>query len=178
VTRVIEKPRHTPNRLKGVGVYLFGPSIFDAIRRTPRTALRDEYELTDAIQVMIDDGHPVSVANVVAEDINVTAPADLLRVNIIHSHRCDPADVIGTEAMHDGARIFNSVIGHGARITQPIEISNSLVFARTNVESKVSLDRVIVTPHGVVDCRPFIEVSELAAQATTMANPEMAISQA
>ena len=45
VTRVIEKPRASPNRLKGVGLYLFDLTVFDAIRRTPRTAMRDEYEI-------------------------------------------------------------------------------------------------------------------------------------
>ena len=41
VTRVIEKPRIAPSRLKGVGIYLFDLTIFDAIRRTPRTACAD-----------------------------------------------------------------------------------------------------------------------------------------
>ena len=62
VARVIEKPRYTSNHLKGVGLYLFDTAIFDAVRRTPRTAMRDEYELTDSIQVFIDDGHPVRPA--------------------------------------------------------------------------------------------------------------------
>lgn len=162
VTRVIEKPRHTPNRLKGVGVYLFDPSIFDAIRRTPRTALRDEYELTDSIQVMIEDGHPVRVANVVSEDINLTAPADLLRVNIIHSHRCAGEDVVSDDLkQHQEARVYNSVIGRNVNIVRPIEVRNSLIFPRTSVESPVSLDRVIVTPHGIVDCRPYVGAAEL-----------------
>ena len=164
VTRVIEKPRHTPNRLKGIGVYLFDPSIFDAIRRTPRTALRDEYELTDAIQVMIEDGHPVTVANVVTEDINLTAPVDLLRANIVHSRACPPAQVCGDNRWwHPGARVYNSVIGPGATIIEPIEITDSLVFPGTRVESKASLDRVIVTGQGIVDCRPYIKASELSA---------------
>jgi len=163
VTRVIEKPRHTPNRLKGVGIYLFDPAIFDAIRRTPRTALRDEYELTDAIQVMIDDGHPVRPANVIAEDINLTAPTDLLRANIVHAARCVPGAAMGANLLlHPQARVRNSIIGAGSEIVKPIEVANSLVFAGTRVESGVSLDRAIVTPHGLFDCRPFLELSELA----------------
>ena len=35
-TRVVEKPRQPLSHLKGVGVYLFAPVVFDAIRRTPR----------------------------------------------------------------------------------------------------------------------------------------------
>ena len=55
-------------------MYLFDVSFFDAVRRTPRSALRDEYELTDAIQIYIDDGHRVSTANVVSDDVNLTVP--------------------------------------------------------------------------------------------------------
>jgi len=68
VTRVIEKPRHSKSRLKGVGVYLFTPVIFDAIRRTPRTAMRDEYEITDSIQIMIDDGYDVRACTCIEAD--------------------------------------------------------------------------------------------------------------
>jgi len=82
-TRVIEKPRHATNRLKGVGVYLFDLAVFDAIRRTPRTAMRDEYEITDSIQVMIQDGQPVRPCDCIQHDINLTSPVDLLRCNLM-----------------------------------------------------------------------------------------------
>lgn len=164
VTRVIEKPRHAPNRLKGVGVYLFEAAIFDAIRRTPRTALRDEYELTDAIQVLIDDGYPVRPANVIAEDINLTAPADLLRANMLHARKIDPPAAVASDVRrHPQARIYNSIVGTGCEIVEPIDVVNSLIFADTRVDSSVSLDRAIVTPHGLVDCRPFIGAAETAA---------------
>ena len=58
VRRVIEKPRHVQTTVKGCGLYLFDLPVFDAVRRTPRTAMRDEYEITDTIQIMVDDGLP------------------------------------------------------------------------------------------------------------------------
>lgn len=162
VVRVIEKPRHAPNNLKGVGIYLFDPAIFDAIRRTPRTALRDEYELTDAIQVMIDDGYRVYPCSAIRADINLTTPADLLRANLMHAQEIDPASAMGSGIRaHPDARISNSVVGPGAEIEAPIEIQNSLVFAGTRVESRAPLDRAIVTPHGLVDCRPWVELSQV-----------------
>ena len=54
---MIEKPRYVDSQLKGCGLYVFDPHIFDAIRRTPRTAMRDEYEITDSIQILINDGY-------------------------------------------------------------------------------------------------------------------------
>jgi dTDP-glucose pyrophosphorylase len=163
VTRVIEKPRHTTNRLKGVGVYLFDLSIFDAIRRTPRTALRDEYELTDAIQVMIDDGNRVRPANVIEQDINLTNPGDLLRCNLLHAQRMGQDVVMGTGTrIHEGATIHNCVIGSNVVVEKPISIENSVIFDNTQVDASADFDRVILTPDGLVDCQYFIEESKLA----------------
>jgi len=158
VNRVIEKPRHAPNRLKGVGIYLFDLTIFDAIRRTPRTALRDEYELTDAIQVMIDDGNPVRTADVVVNDLNLTGPADLLRCNLAMAESLPSEALIGPGSrLHPGARVSDSVIGSNVTVQNPITITRSIIFDGTRVDSHASLDRFIVTPYGVVDCRPLLD---------------------
>src|SRR5580692_6833439 len=112
-TRVIEKPRHTTNRLKGVGVYLFDLTVFDAIRRTPRTAMRDEYEITDSIQVMIQDGHPVRPCTCIQQDINLTSPADLLRCNLMMASVLPVEGRIGLDtSVHHQAQVRNSVIGN------------------------------------------------------------------
>lgn len=153
VTRVIEKPRHPPSRVKGVGLYVFDPTVFDAIRRTPRTAMRNEYELTDAIQVMIDDGHRVYVAEVVDDDLNLTNPYDLLAVNLREAR-----DRAGGSVIHASAelaapeRVDRSVIGAHARVLHPIDIHESLIFEHAEVTARHALRRTIVTPHGLLDC--------------------------
>ncbi len=153
VTRVIEKPRHILNALKGVGLYLFDTSIFDAIRRTPRTAMRDEYEITDSIQVLIQDGYPVRACNCIEDDINLTTPADLLRSNLLEARSRTQEQLIGgNTSIHPEARISNCVIGSNVRIQQPISISESVIFDDTCVEASESFKRFIVTPHLHVDC--------------------------
>jgi len=158
VTRVIEKPRHAPNRLKGVGLYLFDLTIFDAIRRTPRTAMRDEYEITDSIQVFIDDGYPVRVANVIEDDVNLTTPADLLDVNLRRARLVDPSTLIGPDCrLHASARVENSVIGARVVVKNPISIRNSVVFPDTLLEASGPIEHSIVTPEVIVDCsRPAL----------------------
>ena len=154
VTRVIEKPRHITNTLKGVGLYLFDLTIFDAIRRTPRTAMRDEYEITDSIQVLIQDGYPVRACNCIKDDINLTGPADLLRCNLeLARESGNLSGLIGANVnIHPGAVIENSVVGANAVISYPIRIVDSMVFDGTVVEAQKDFARCIVMPGLHLDC--------------------------
>lgn len=154
VRRVIEKPRYTQNKLKGCGLYLFDLPIFDAIRRTPRTAMRDEYEITESIQLLIDDYPPVKVAEVVEWDVNLTNPADLLKVNLFYLNRLGRDNLIGKDShIHPGAVLENTVVGDRASVIHPISIRNSVIFEDTHLNSESSVDGFIFTPDNTIDCR-------------------------
>ena len=112
VRRVIEKPRHPKSDLKGCGLYMFDPAIFDSIRRTPRTALRDEYELTDAIRDQVDDvGGDLLTGRIGRRDLLLAGgglDADperrdqrpqVLAVGLRHADEC--ADHVGREGKGD-----------------------------------------------------------------------------
>ena len=147
VKRVIEKPRYVNSDLKGCGIYFFDMSIFDAVRRTPRTAMRDEYEITSAIQILIEDGYPVYAAEVVEWDMNVTVPHDLLLCNLQQLERLGQSNIIGERvSMDPGATISNSIIGNDVRINAPVTIENCLVFPDSALTSASPLRNTIVTP--------------------------------
>jgi len=156
VKRVIEKPRHIPNRLKGCGIYLFSPYIFDAIRRTPRTAMRNEYEITESIQKLIDDGFPVQASEVITLDINLTFPHDLLECNLTELGRRDKGRCVGENASINGARVVDSIIGDNVVIERSITIEKSMVFPEVVVDSKKDLSRMIITAEGLIDCGHYI----------------------
>lgn len=151
VRRVIEKPRHARTQLKGCGIYMFDLHIFDAIRRTPRTAMRDEYEITDSIQILIDDGFDVAHRSAVKQDYNLTVPEDLLAINLLDLERRGlPALVGAGTTMPEGTSVTCSVIGANVTITNPIAIHESLVFPGVTVDATVPLERVIVVDSSTV----------------------------
>lgn len=153
VRRVIEKPRYVESRLKGCGIYLFDLHIFDAIRRTPRTAQRDEYEITDSIQILIDYGHDVRAREVIREDVNLSVPADLLESNLLAVRRSGGEAIVSEGArVHSGATLRRSVIGDGAAVESPVSITDSVVFPWTEVTGGADLHRSIVTPETHVRC--------------------------
>ncbi len=154
VRQVIEKPRHVRNNLKGCGIYVFDQHVFDAIRRTPRTAMRDEYEITDSIQILINDGLPVGHKPIVHDDFNLTVPEDLLAINLLDLDRRGVPALVGEGVTHPrGTRIEHSVIGDGSTIGSPIRLRNSLVFPGTTVSSSTDLDGVIVVDDNVISAR-------------------------
>jgi dTDP-glucose pyrophosphorylase len=153
VSRVIEKPRYVDSQLKGCGLYVFDQHIFDAIRQTPRTAMRDEYEITTSIQILIDDGYIVKHHPIVERDLNLTKPEDLLLINLLELKRQGLASVVDPSAtMPAGTRIENSVIGDHVIVRHPIRIANSVIMPGVVVDSDTDLDSVVMSSDAAVHC--------------------------
>jgi len=151
VKRVIEKPRHTSNNHKGCGLYLFDLQIFDAIRRTPRTAMRDEYEITDSIQILINDGGRVRGLNVVRQDTNLTFPQDLFNLNMAALRERAVDNILGMNVeCNSEARLEHCVLGDNARVPGPVVLRNCLVFEDTSVTTGKEISNSIITPERVI----------------------------
>ncbi len=154
VVRVIEKPKELFNRWKGCGVYLFDETIFDAIRRTPRSALRNEYEITDAIQTLIDMGYGVRAADAVALDVNLTFPIDLLRCNLLWLRAQGLSHLCGDHVhLADGTQLEEAILGDGTQVRRPTAIRRSVVFPHTEVEAPDGvIEHSILLPGKVIPC--------------------------
>lgn len=154
VSRVIEKPSIVSTNVKGCGLYLFSPSVFDVVRRTPRTAMRDEYEITHTIQLMIDDGQFVRTADVVKWDINLTFPSDVLACNLFQLECLQKNTLIGESAeIHADAQLCDVIVGACSEIVNPIKISRSVIFPGTRVTTNQDIDGFILTPEAQLDCK-------------------------
>lgn len=82
ITDIVEKPAPASafSNLGSIGIYVFTPDIFDAIRET-EPGYRGEIQLTDAVKVMIDNGKRVIYRKIDGIHIDVGTPKDLMRAN-------------------------------------------------------------------------------------------------
>jgi dTDP-glucose pyrophosphorylase len=152
VTRVIEKPRKPKNLLKGCGIYVFSEAIFDCIRRTPRTALRDEYEITTSIQILLDDGGRVAAADVIDEDLNVTFPHDLLDGNVEHLRHAGMRNLIDPTAQLEAPERLNlCTVGAGARIAAR-DLTECVILPLAVVPEGPPLQRAIISRDVLLRC--------------------------
>jgi UDP-N-acetylglucosamine diphosphorylase/glucosamine-1-phosphate N-acetyltransferase len=79
ITRIHEKVKNPPSNLANAALYLFTRDIFKAIARTPLSQ-RDEYELTDSIQWLVDNNIKVAYREL-DKWMDTSYPWDLLTAN-------------------------------------------------------------------------------------------------
>jgi len=131
VVRLVEKPEEPKSDLALVGVYLFGPEIFDSVKRiTP--SRRNELEITDAIQDLIDHDQVVRPHIVEGWWKDTGKLEDMLEANrlILETLTRQVGGDIGSECSIEG----KVVIEPGAVIEHSVVRGPAIIGTRTRIE--------------------------------------------
>jgi len=91
VVRIHEKVTTPPSNLANAGMYLLTTEIFGAITRTEKSP-RGEYEITDSLQLLIDEGFDISCEKI-DRWLDMSYPWDLLRANESLLQRIEPQNL-------------------------------------------------------------------------------------
>jgi glucose-1-phosphate thymidylyltransferase len=149
VARLVEKPKEPATDLALVGVYMFTPAIFDAARSI-EPSWRDELEITDAIQTLVDRGLRVDphivhgwwkdtgqvqdmleANRLILDDLIERVDGELVdsrvegRVVIEEGARLERSTVRGPAIVGAGSRITDAYIGPYTAIAEDVEITGA-----------------------------------------------------
>jgi glucose-1-phosphate thymidylyltransferase len=156
--RLEEKPKNPRSDLALVGVYLFTPCVFDAIDRL-KPSFRGEYEITDAIQGLIDGQKNVRCHIVTGwwkDTGTVEAMLDANRLileSMAHSVEGEVVEskIHGAVSIARGARIVRSVIRGPAIIGTNCVVEDSSVGPFTSIAAGAVLKSTEISNSIVMD---------------------------
>lgn len=163
VKRLVEKPAlgKAPSNLANAGIYAFSKDVFDKIKKT-KASVRGEWELTDAITMLADEGKTVLAAQLSKEDwFDVGRPWDLLDANVWALKRMEHR-VLGT--VEQGAHLVGPVsvaesarVRSGAYIEGPVFIDeeadvgpNCYIRSGTSLGKKVRVGNAVEIKNSVI----------------------------
>lgn len=135
VKRLVEKPPEFVSDLALVGIYMFNNHIFEAVRNI-KPSWRNEYEITDAIQYLLDHSYHVHPHVLDGWWIDTGKLEDMLEVNHLVLDKLHPSiegfvdsdsEIKGKVIIESGAEIINSVVRGPAIIGTDTRIVNSYV---------------------------------------------------
>ncbi len=141
ILRLTEKPRQPRSDLALVGIYLFDPSIWQAVEAI-KPSWRGELEITDAIQWLVEHGKQVYPYVHEGWWIDTGKKDDMLEANRLILEEMPAANegyvdrdshLIGKVIVEKGAEIINSTIRGPAIIGENTRIVNAYVGPFTSV---------------------------------------------
>ena len=187
ISKMIEKPKNPESNLAITGIYFLTPKIFEKIKKL-KPSWRNELEIVDALQMILDDGNNVSY-NIITEFWKDTGtPNDIIHANNIVLENMDHKKLgiiesdVGCIGKHSLGK--NSVISQGCTIIGPAIIGdNCFIGNGVTIGPNVSIgnnskilnckikDSIIMT-NCLIDANISIEDSIIAQNSEVSSNQQ------
>lgn len=171
VMRVIEKPKEPKSNLALVGAYIFTPVIHQAITRL-KPSWRGEYEITDAIQELLNMGSNVRSHVLQGWWLDTGKKEDLLEANRlildeylqrdIKGEVDDASRIIGRVQIDAGARVKRSLIHGPVSIAANCHIIDSFIGPYTSIGAETKIENSSVENSVILNNSHILDIQHLA----------------
>jgi len=130
IKKIMEKPKDPPTNLAVTGIYLLTPIIFEIIDRL-KPSWRNEYEITDALQMLLEENHEIIYDKVTDYWKDTGTPHDIIHANKVilnstksyfHGTKEENVSMSGNVMIGEG-----TVIKKGSKIVGPVIIGKKCV---------------------------------------------------
>lgn len=143
---LVEKPNNPPTNLAITGIYAFDSNIFKACESI-KPSWRGEYEITDAIKWLLDNGYSVDYDILDGEWRDLGTPEDILKENINKLMDIKDSvlgevissDITGKIVLGKDSIIVNSMIRGPVSIGDGVIIENSYIGPYTSLGNNISI---------------------------------------
>ena len=162
IINIEEKPEKPKSKLAVTGVYLFSPSIHDAIAQI-KPSWRNELEITHAIQKLMEMGEVVNYHMLDGWWLDTGKKDDLLEANRvvlddytkrdIQGEIDSESQVVGRVELRKGAKVENSTIRGPVSVAEGCLIKDSFIGPFTSIGENVVINKSSIE-HSVIleDC--------------------------
>ncbi|NOR77066.1 MAG: glucose-1-phosphate thymidylyltransferase [Methanophagales archaeon] len=158
IKRLIEKPKDPASNLALVGIYFFKPVILEACKRI-KPSWRNELEITDAIQWLIDNGYKVGWTKVEGWWKDTGKTVDILEANRLildgiqmkNEGATESARIIGRVIIEKGVEVKDSTVKGPSLIGGGCTIKNSYIGPYTSVGNDCVIEDTEIEDSIVMD---------------------------
>jgi len=143
IRKIMEKPKNPPTNLAVTGIYFFTPIIFDVIDRL-KPSLRNELEITDALQKLLEEGHKITYNMITDYWKDTGTPEDIINANksVLENMKPYFRGIKEDGVLINGKAMIgeNTIIKKGARIEGPVIIGkNCVIESSTHIGPNTSV---------------------------------------
>jgi glucose-1-phosphate thymidylyltransferase len=166
VVRLVEKPKDPKSNLALVGVYMFDPHIFEAVKAI-KPSWRNELEITDAIQYLVDHGYRVQPHLVSGWWKDTGKIEDILEANRLILETLsgsvegvvdEASRVSGEVAIEKGAEVRSSIIRGPAIIGSGSEVVDSYIGPFTSIQKNCRIIKTEIEHSIVLEGSEIVDV--------------------
>ena len=166
VVRLVEKPQEPKSNLALVGVYMFDSHIFEAVKAI-KPSWRNELEITDAIQFLVDSGYDVQPHLVSGWWKDTGKIEDILEANRLILETIsgsvmgavdDASRVSGEVIIEKGVSVRSSIIRGPAIIGAGTEIADSYIGPFTSIQKNCRIIQTEIEHSIVLEGSEIVDV--------------------
>lgn len=147
IVRLVEKPQNPESNWAMAGMYFFGPEIWSVLPELQPSA-RGEYEITDAIQMLIDRGHKVLAGRYEGTWFDTGTLDSFLETSHFLAKNANVIDgvvngevkqnvIVGEGASVECASIDDTVVMPGSKITGSAQIKHCVLAGNLTLDGAV-----------------------------------------
>ena len=159
IVKIMEKPKNPPTNLAVTGIYFLTAKIFDIFSRL-KPSWRNELEITDALQIMLEENNTVNFEMITDYWKDTGTPDDIINANgevlknmqpYFFGTKDDGAELSGNTMIGNDSTIYGNskilgpcIIGKNCIIGPNVSIGDNSKLINCNIQNSIIMENCLI----------------------------------